>query len=57
MDALRKCIQCGHNWNKRLRSPEPKQCPSCLSRYWNKPKLDPEIKEEIILEKKEREFL
>ncbi len=33
------CLICGHNWEPR--SENPKQCPKCQSRQWNKPSEEP----------------
>jgi len=31
------CIRCGHNWLPRKANP-PKECPSCHSPYYDKPR-------------------
>lgn len=33
------CLKCGHSWEPR--SENPKQCPKCQSRQWNKPSEEP----------------
>lgn len=32
-----RCLRCGHTWIPRKPAP-PKNCPRCISPYWNKPK-------------------
>lgn len=34
------CLICGHSWEPR--SENPRQCPKCQSRRWNKPSEEPE---------------
>lgn len=31
------CLRCGHSWIRRKVTP-PKNCPKCISPYWNKPR-------------------
>ena len=33
------CVKCGHNWEPR--SENPRRCPKCHSRRWNKPSEEP----------------
>ena len=33
------CLKCGHSWEPR--SENPRQCPKCQSRRWNKPSEEP----------------
>ena len=36
---LLKCPKCAHEWEPRVASGRPKQCPGCqvrLGKYWNK---------------------
>lgn len=30
-----KCNKCGHTWQKRNKSLEPRMCPKCKSVTWN----------------------
>jgi DNA-directed RNA polymerase subunit RPC12/RpoP len=31
------CLRCGHRWIRRKATP-PKNCPKCISPYWDKPR-------------------
>lgn len=31
------CLRCGHSWIRRKVTP-PKNCPKCISPYWDKPR-------------------
>jgi DNA-directed RNA polymerase subunit RPC12/RpoP len=33
-----KCLRCGYEWVPKSLN-DPRQCPKCNSRYWNKPKV------------------
>ena len=30
-----KCMKCGYEWTPKV--DDPKECPECKSRYWDKP--------------------
>jgi len=31
------CLRCGHSWIRR-KATHPKNCPKCISPYWDKPR-------------------
>lgn len=37
------CERCDHRWlpNSLTAAEDPKVCPKCKSRYWNKPRMTP----------------
>lgn len=34
------CARCGWQWQPR-RNPEPRKCPGCGTRFWDKPRPNP----------------
>lgn len=37
-DGLNECVRCGYKWLPRIER-RPKACPQCLSRRWDKEKV------------------
>jgi len=47
MNEKLTCLRCGHTWFPR-QAGAPICCASCGSPYWNKPRKNPNAKEELI---------
>ena len=37
-ELMLQCNRCNHKWLRRTLT-EPKQCPACRSKFWNKPRV------------------
>jgi DNA-directed RNA polymerase subunit RPC12/RpoP len=45
-----ECERCGHKWIPRATTEdEPTICPKCKSPYWNKPRVNQQIRKKAIL--------